>query len=103
MRRGLVVLACLGVLVFAGAGTALARGPHHRPPGVHHDHGYGYGHGYRGAPWYTGYHSSFGAHCAPRPRVVVYPAYPVYEPVYTPYSQLGFGIAGRNFSFWLQQ
>lgn len=101
MRRQLTVLACLGVLVFAGAGTALAAGPHygprHRPPVARH--GY-YGRSAYRAPWNTGFR---GDYCAPRRRVAAYPAYPVYPQAYVPRSQLGFGLAGRNFSFFYQQ
>lgn len=101
MRRSLMILACLGVLVFAGAGTALARGPHQGPPVF--NHGHGHGHGAYSAPWNTGYRGGQQAYCAPGRRVAAYPAYPVYSaPAYgLAYPQLGFGVAGRNFSFWL--
>lgn len=110
MRRKITVLACLTALAFAGAGTALAggprhRGPQYRPPAV--------GHGpHHRAPWNTGYRGGNrgpkGPYCPPpapvcRPKVGVV-AYPPYaQPVYPAYPQVGFGIAARNFSFWLQQ
>ncbi len=99
MRRILLISACLGVLVFAGATTAQARAPHYRPPAVH------YGHGHHGVARYnTYYRGGHGPYCAPRGRVAAYPAYSRYgAPVYSPYRQSGFGIAGRNFSFWLQR
>jgi hypothetical protein len=102
MRRSLTILACLGVLAFAGASTALARGPHHSPPPRRAVYSYGYG-AYR-APWNAGYRGGYGSYCG-RPRTVAYPVYPAYAgPVYGPaYPQVGFGVAGRNFSFWLQQ
>lgn len=106
MRRILLISACLGVLVFAGATTALARGPHHRPPAVHYGHGHhGYGHGHHGVSWYnTYYHGGHGPYWASHRRVVAYPAYPLYgAPIHTPYPQLGFGIGGRNFSFWVHR
>lgn len=105
MRRVLTVLACTGVLVFAGAGTALARGPHHGPP-VH------YGYVPQRAAWNAGYRGGFGPHCGPPRTFAAYPAYPGYSgypgypvyggPVYgSSYPQLGFGISGRNFSFFV--
>ena len=98
MRRILLISACLGVLVFAGATTALARAPHHRPPAVH------YGHGHHGVSWYAGYRGGHGPYYAPHRRVAAYPVYPLYgAPVYTPYPQLGFGFGGRNFSFWVHR
>ncbi len=101
MRRILLVSACLGILVFAGAGTALARGPYHRPPAVHHGHHYGHGRGSYAALWQSGYRGGYRPYCAPHRRVAAYPAYR--GPVYGAYPQLGFGVAGRNFSFWLQR
>jgi len=96
MRRILMVSACLGVLACAGATTALARGPQHRPPAVR------YGNAHHGVPRYNAYYrGGHGPYCAPRRRAVAYPVYTA--PVYTSYPQLGFGIAGRNFSFWLQR
>jgi hypothetical protein len=92
-----MVSACLGVLFIAGTSTALARGPHHRPPAVRH----GYDHGPRGGSWQSGYRGGYQPYCAPRRRVAAYPVYPA--PVYGVSPQLGFGLAGRNFSFWLQR
>ncbi|MEX0979060.1 MAG: hypothetical protein WDZ48_09425 [Pirellulales bacterium] len=105
MRRILLVSACLGVLVFSGTATALAYGPQHRPPAARGGFG-GYG-GHGHSPyggWHTQYRGSYGQHCVPR-RVAAYPAYPGYGvPAYgSAYPQLGFGAAGRNFSFWLQR
>jgi hypothetical protein len=100
MRRLLVISVCLTVLALGGARTALAKGPHHGhgPPVVRH----GYPH--RGGSWHTGYRG-YTPYCHTRPHVAAYPAYPVYpRPGFGyGYPQLGFGIAGRNFSFWLQQ
>jgi hypothetical protein len=99
MRRALTILTCLGILVFAGVSTALARGPYNGPP---RGPAYGYNRGAYRAPWNAGYR---GSYCVPRRTVAAYPAYPAYAgPVYAPtYPQVGFGIAGRNFSFWLAQ
>lgn len=113
MRRILSVSVCLGALVFGGAATALAHGPQNGSPYARGGYagfgGYGntpYG-GYGNSPyggWHTNYRGSYGSHCAPG-RVAAYPAYPAYGvPAYGPaYPQLGFGAAGRNFSFWLQR
>jgi hypothetical protein len=100
MRRSLTVLACLGVLIFAGVSTALAHGPQRGPAYSRTQYGYG---GYR-APWNAGYRGGHGSYCGPR-HAVGYPVYPTYAaPIYGPaYPQTGFGIAGRNFSFWYQQ
>jgi hypothetical protein len=92
-------------LVFGGAATALAHGPQYRPQAARGGFG-GYG-GYGNAPyggWYTKYRGSYGPQCVPG-RVAAYPAYPAYAaPAYgLGYPQLGFGVAGRNFSFFLQR
>ena len=99
MRRVWAILVCTGILAFAGAGTAQAHGPQWGPRGF-------YGYGPPRAAWNVGYRGGFGGPCG-APRAVVaypgYPAYPVYGgPVYGPaYPQLGFGVAGRNFSFFV--
>lgn len=103
MRRLFLVSACLGILAVGGASTALAAGPHrgHGPPVVRH------GYPPRGGSWHTGYRGH-QPHCLPGRRVAAYPVYPAY-PAYPAtafgfnYPQLGFGVAGRNFSFWLQR
>jgi hypothetical protein len=97
MRRILLVSACLGILFFAGTGTALARGPNHRPPAVHHGHD----RGPHGGLWQSGYRGVYQPYCAPRRRVAAFPAYSA--PIYGVYPQLGFGVAGPNFSFWVQR
>jgi hypothetical protein len=103
MRRILLVSACLGALVFGGASAALANGPHHGPPTARG----GYGNFHSNSPyggWYTKYRGSYGPQCVPG-RVAAYPVYPSYGvPSYGQIApQLGFGVAGRNFSFWLQR
>jgi hypothetical protein len=102
MRRAIAVAACLTVLMFVGASSALAKGPHHggnRGPGHgHRDHHHVQRrnqHNYRGP--------NFGPQfCGPRPYAAAYPVYPVY-PVAPAYPRLGFGLGGNNFSFWFQQ
>lgn len=102
MRRKLTVLACLAVLVFASA-PALARGPHH---GGGHYRGPAPRHGYHGGGWNGGWNDRGFCGTPPRPYCPPKPcvtAYPAYAPAYPAYPQFGFGIAGRNFSFWAQQ
>jgi hypothetical protein len=109
MRRLLLVSACLTVLALGGATTALANGPHHGygPPVAR----YGYPHrggswgGGWGGGWNSGYRGGYAPYCHSGRRVAAYPAYPAYPAAPFGYRspQLGFGIAGRNFSFFLQQ
>jgi hypothetical protein len=104
MRRILLVTACLGILFFAGTTTALAKGPHH---GGYARHGHGHHHRHGDGRWSAGYRGGYGRHCGPR-GVAYYPAYPAYPAYAAPYygsgySNFGFGVAGRNFSLWLQQ
>jgi hypothetical protein len=110
MRRILLVSVCLGVLVFSGTTAALAKGPHHhgyaRHGHAHHRHGDGpRWSGYRGGYGGYGGYGGHGGYCGPR-GVAYYPAYPGYGAPYSygpGYSNWGLGVAGRNFSFWVQQ
>ena len=101
MRRILLISACLGILVVAGTGAALASGPYYRPAAVHHGHHYSHGRGPYVALWQSGYRGGYQPYYAPRRRVAAYPVYRA--PVYGVYPQQGFGFAGRNFSFWVQR
>ncbi|HEX5446547.1 MAG TPA: hypothetical protein VFW87_22200 [Pirellulales bacterium] len=116
MRRVWLVAMCLSVLAVGGATTALAHGPHH---GFSPQARYGYGNYYRGGfggfggygfggyGYGGGYNVGYRGGCGPGRGFAAYPAYPVYPsyPVagygYTP--QLGFGVAGRNFSLFFRQ
>jgi hypothetical protein len=100
MRRAIAVVACLSVLMVAGANSALAKGPHHGGYGKHHRYQANY---FGGKSWnnFRG-PSCAPQYCGPRPRVAAYPVYPVY-PVAPAYPRLGFGLGGSNFSFWYQQ
>lgn len=97
MRRLLLVSACLGILVFAGVNTALARGPYHRPPHARRDF---YRPPYRG-DWWGGYRGPYRPYCRPYRRYAAYPVYP--RPYYRPYPASGFAVGGRNFSLWFQR
>ncbi len=96
MRRILLTLVGLAMVLGMG-GTALAGGPHGH--GHHH-------HGYYGRPGYYGYYRPFYSPpvVVARPVVPAYP-YPYPVPAYGyPYQpNLGFGVAGRNFSFFYNQ
>ena len=102
MRRVIAIAACLTVLMFAGASTALAGGPHHGGWGRGHGH---HRHGHHGPRVNSFYRAPIvSPYCGIRPRVAAYPVCPVPAyPVIPTYPQLGFGIGGRNFSFWFQQ
>ncbi len=101
MRRAIAVVACLTVLIFAGASTALARGPHHGGSGFGPGH-----HHHQGQRWNNYYRRGVGPVYWPRYPITTYPVYPyqTYQYPYVPtYPQLGFGLGGRNFSLWFQQ
>ncbi len=107
MRRTIAVMACLTILMFAGASSALARGPHHGGPGWNHGRHPGHHHHHHGQRWNNNFRGpNFGPQFyGPRPYVAAYPVYPVYPmyPVAPAYPRLGFGLGGSNFSFWFQQ
>lgn len=111
MRRVLLLgVVCLGMLV-GGAGSALAGGPHggHGHHGHGYGHGHGHGHGYGGYPGGVGFYSYYRPYY--RPMVVAPPVYPYpyacapAYPAYPAYAapSLGFGVGGRNFSFFYNQ
>lgn len=101
MRRAMTAVACLAVLLFASAGTAMAGGPHHHGHrGPHYRHDVGFRGPYHKQHWRHGVRRPVVPFCA-TPPVRAYPVYPA--PVYNPFSQFGFGVAGRNFSLFFQQ